>query len=51
MTLIQSAQLNGRGLFAYMTDALTQLPMQKNNAIDDLLNCPITGSQLNPHKV
>ena len=37
MTLIQSAKLNGHDPYAYLKDVLTRLPMQKNNAIDELL--------------
>jgi hypothetical protein len=37
MTLIQSAKLNGHDPYAYLKDALTRLPTQKNNAINGLL--------------
>jgi hypothetical protein len=37
MTLIQSAKLNGHDPYAYLKDALTRLPTQKNNVIDELL--------------
>ena len=37
MPLIQSAKLNVHESYAYLKDALTRLPTQKNNAIDALL--------------
>ena len=35
--LIQSAKLNGHDPYTYLKDVLIRLPMQKNNAIVELL--------------
>jgi hypothetical protein len=37
MSLIQSARMNGHDPYAYLKDVLTRLPMQRANAITDLL--------------
>jgi len=37
MSLIQSAKLNGHDPYAYIQDALTRLPTQKNSQIEELL--------------
>jgi len=37
MPLLQSAKLNGHDLYPYLKDLLSQLPTQKNSAIDELL--------------
>jgi len=37
MTLIQSARLNEHGPYAYLKDALTQLPTQKASELSELL--------------
>jgi hypothetical protein len=37
MSLIQSARLNGHGLYAYLKDVLIRLPTQWASEIDQLL--------------
>jgi hypothetical protein len=37
MSLLVSAKLNGHDPYAYIKDALTRLPTQKNNQIGELL--------------
>jgi hypothetical protein len=37
VVVIQSAKLYGHDPYAYLKDVLTRLPIQKNNAIGELL--------------